>query len=72
MKHSFGAIFFPIYDRKIASGEITFSQIGMSKEDFTRICTEKDFVPDHETIERLCSRMNLTEDEKERLMEWMR
>lgn len=70
MKRSFGTVFFPIYDRKIASGEITFGQLGLSKEDFTRICTEKEFVPDQKTIEKLCERMGLTADEAARLREF--
>ena len=30
---TFKALFFRLYDRKIAEGSITFSQIGMSKND---------------------------------------
>ncbi len=70
MEHTFGTVFFPIYDRKIAAGEISFSQLGMSKEDFTRICTEKNFVPDRKTIEKLCRNMHVTEEEKAGLMEF--
>ncbi len=70
MERSFGAVFFPIYDKKIASGEITFGQLGLSREDFTRICTEKDFVPDQKTIETLCEKMGLAEDEAARLLEF--
>ncbi|MCI9597005.1 MAG: hypothetical protein HFE75_06875 [Firmicutes bacterium] len=70
MERSFGAVFFPIYDRKMVSGEITFGQLGLSKEDFTRICTEKDFVPDQKTIEKLCEKMGLADDEAARLLEF--
>ena len=45
-KPSFRVLFFRYYDRKIADGTITFSQVGISKNDFTKLCTEADFVPD--------------------------
>ena len=61
---TFKTFFFRLYDRKIAEGSITFSQIGMSKNDFTKLCTEPDFVPDIETIERVCLAMRLTEEEE--------
>lgn len=61
---TFKTFFFRLYDRKIAEGSITFSQIGMSKNDFTKLCTELDFVPDIETIERVCLAMRLTEEEE--------
>ena len=47
-KPSFRVLFFRYYDRKIADGTITFSQVGISKNDFTKLCTEADFVPDME------------------------
>ena len=34
---TFKTFFFRLYDRKIAEGSITFSQIGMSKNDFTKL-----------------------------------
>ena len=36
----------------------------MSKNDFTKLFTEPDFVPDIETIERVCLAMRLTEEEE--------
>lgn len=62
---TFKTIFFRFYDRKIADGTITFSKMGMSKNDFTKLCTEADFVPDRETLERVSLSMQLTEEEKE-------
>lgn len=59
--------FFKIYDRKIASGEITFSQSEISKEDFTRLCTEQDFFFDREVLERIMIAMKMTEEERELL-----
>lgn len=61
--------FFRLYDRKIADGTITFSQTGIRKNDFTRLCTETDFILDRETVERLCTVMKLTEEESRALME---
>ena len=68
-KPSFRVLFFRYYDRKIADGTITFSQIGISKSDFTRLCTEADFVPDVESVERACKAMKLTEEETAAMME---
>ena len=68
-KPSFRVLFFRYYDRKIADGTITFSQIGISKSDFTRLCTEADFVPDSGTVERVCKAMKLTEEETAAMME---
>lgn len=66
---NFKQAFFKIYDRKIASGEITFSQTGISKESFTKLCTEPDFVLDQETLMRLTQTMKLTEEEEKLLAE---
>lgn len=65
---TFKALFFRYYDRKIADGTTTFSKIGMSKSDFTKLCTEADFVPDRETVERVCAAMQLTVDERAALL----
>lgn len=72
METTFAMAFFRIYDRKIASGEITFSQTGMKKEDFTRICTDKTFVPPRSELERLCDAMKLTDEETSQLMQFAR
>ena len=66
---SFKNLFFRYYDRKICDGSITFSQLGISKMDFTRICTEDNFVFDQETLERVCTVMKLSETEKTELLE---
>ncbi len=65
---TFKTFFFRYYDRKIADGTITFSRMGMSKNDFTKLCTETDFIPDMQTIERVCLSMQLTEEEREALL----
>ena len=66
---TFKNIFFRLYDRKISDGTITFSQLGISKMDFTRLCMEENFVLDKETIIRISDTMNLTEEEKDELLE---
>lgn len=66
---TFKQAFFRIYDRKITSGEISFSQIGIKKDDFTRLCTEEGFVFDDETLEKISVTMKLSEEEKEMLYE---
>ena len=68
-KPSIRVLFFRYDDRKIADGTITFSQIGISKSDFTRLCTEADFVPDMESVERACKAMKLTEEETAAMLE---
>ena len=68
-KPSFRVLFFRYYDRKIADGTINFSQIGISKSDFTSLCTEADFVPDMESVERACKAMKLTEEETAAMLE---
>ena len=68
-KPSFRVLFFRHYDRKIADGTITFSQVGISKNDFTKLCTEADFVPDMESVKRACKAMQLTEEETAALLE---
>ena len=72
MEQTFAIAFFRIYDRKIASGEITFRQTGMSKENFTRICTDKTFVPPRAELERLCGAMKLTDEESQQLLRFAR
>ncbi len=61
-------MFFRLYDKKIADGKITFSQLGISKTDFTRFCTEENFVFDKETVLRICKAMDLSEEEEEEFL----
>ena len=65
---SFAIAFFRIYDRKIASGEITFAQTGMKKEDFTKLCTDGSFVLPEDEIRRPCRAMDLTDEESALLL----
>lgn len=60
-----------IYDRKILSGEITFSRSGIKKEDFTRLCIDRDFVLSKDDLEIVCNKMKLTEKEREELISFI-
>ena len=68
-KSSFAVAFFRLYDKKIAGGEITFASTGIKKNDFIRLCMEKDYVFDEETISRICQTMLLTDEEEKNLKE---
>ena len=65
---TFAQKFLKIYDRKILSGEITFSQSGINKSNFTRLCIDPEYVMPREEILRCCEKMHLTEEEKEGLL----
>ncbi len=66
--NKFAIEFFKLYDRKIASGEIRFSELGISKDDFTRLCTDSEFTVSKEKAIDLCNKMKLTKEEGERLL----
>ena len=61
---TFKNLFFRYYDRKIADGTITFSKLGITKTDFTRLCVEEDFLFDEDTLIKICNLMKLTEEEE--------
>ena len=67
---TFAQKFLKIYDRRILSGEITFSQSGISKNEFTRLCTDGSFVIEREALETICDRMKVTEEERRQLLEY--
>ena len=60
---NFKRCFFRIYDKKIASGEITFSRTGISKDQFTALCTEPDFTFDDAMLDKLKETMNLSDEQ---------
>lgn len=66
---TFRALFFRLYDRQIASGACTFSQLGIPKSDFTTMCTNADFYMKRETLVRAIEKMKLTEEEAKELLE---
>lgn len=65
---TFKQLFFRYYDRTVGYGLLSFTQLGVSKNDFTRLCTEDGFVMDDETIIRACNNMKLTDEEKEEIL----
>ena len=66
---TFNQVFLRIYDRKISSGEITFSQSGISKNDFTQLCMDPEFVFSEEELALICERMAVDKEERELLYE---
>lgn len=66
---TFNQVFLRIYDRKISSGEITFSQSGISKNDFTQLCMDPEFVFSEEALALICERMAVDKEEREFLYE---
>lgn len=71
----FPAMFFRIYDRKTASGEITFSRIGISKSAFTALCQNEKIDMTADELSSVLAKMNLSEEETEKLLsayrEWI-
>ena len=60
-----------IYDRKIMSGETTFSRSGIDRNDFTRLCIDGEYVFSREALEKIRERMPLTDEEFESLVEFV-
>ena len=69
MALTFKQAFFRYYDRKIASGEITFSTTGISKAKFTALCTGDEMPFTEEDIADMCIRMKLNDEESRTLTE---
>ena len=67
-EQTFKRLFFRYYDRKIADGTITFSQLGITKMDFTRLCLEEGCFLDEDTLIKICKTMKLTEEEEEEFL----
>lgn len=57
-----------IYDRKLLRGEITFAGSGIQKGDFTKMCTDGEYIIPLERTKVICEKMNLTEEEIASLM----
>ena len=57
----FRLAFFRAYDPKISSGEITFADIKMSKDDFITLCTDKEFLPTREKAIDMAVSLKMTE-----------
>ena len=69
---TFAQTFLRIYDRKILSGEITFSTSGINKNNFTRLCIDPEYVMPLEEILTVSEKMHLTEEEKESLLSFVK
>ena len=61
-------VFFRYYDRKIASGEITFSNLKMDKDAFICLSTAQDPEMSRDDIIDLCINMKLTKEEADEMM----
>ena len=68
---TFAQEFMKIYDRKIASGEITFSRSGITAGDFTALCMNGDYVIPEERLQVVFERMDLSQEERERLLQYL-
>lgn len=66
----FAATFMRIYDKKIASGEITYRELKMDINDFNQLCIVPGYILAREETERLCDKMKLTEEEREALLQY--
>ncbi len=71
IKETFARNFFRLYDSKIASGELTFVESGISRDSFTRICVDTSFVFPEEEIQRFCERAKLTDEQAESLLKFV-
>jgi len=66
----FAAVFMRIYDKKIASGEITYKELKMDINDFNQLCIVPGYILEKEETERLCDKMKVTEEERNALMKY--
>ena len=66
---TFAQEFMRIYDRKIQSGEITFSRSGIRAGDFTALCINPEYVIPQERLEIVFEKMSLSPEERTRLLE---
>ena len=60
-----------IYDRKIMSGETTFSRSGISGNDFTQLCINGNHVFSREALDIIREKMPLTDEEYESLIAYV-
>ncbi len=61
---TFKKVFFRLYDRKIANGQVTFSELGINKAEFINLCIEEYFVFTEDKLIDICNIMKLTEEEE--------
>lgn len=65
---TFAQEFMKIYDRKIQSGEITFSRSGITAGDFTALCINGEYVIPRERLEVVFEKMALSQEERDLLL----
>ncbi len=65
---TFAQEFMRIYDRKIASGEITFSRSGITAGDFTALCMNGQYVIPEDRLQVVFDKMRMTQEERQRLL----
>lgn len=65
---TFAQEFMKIYDRKIQSGEITFSRSGITAGDFTALCINGEYVIPRDRLEVIFEKMNLDQEQRELLL----
>ena len=71
IKETFARNFFRLYDSKIASGDLTFAESGISRDSFTRICVDTSFVFSEEELQRFCEKAKLTDEQAESLLKFV-
>ena len=60
---NFRTLFFKHYDATVGIGKCTFFETGIKKTDFTKLCTDPEFVLDDLTIRTAGVAMGLTKEE---------
>ncbi|MEG0157616.1 MAG: hypothetical protein RR626_01700 [Anaerovoracaceae bacterium] len=64
----FNRVFFRFYDRQIAAGVVSFSQVGIAKEDFIKLSTGQTCTLSEETVRTIGENLKLTEEEQQELL----
>ena len=65
---TFAQEFMKIYDRKIQSGEITFSRSGIKGGDFTALCINPSYVIPEDRLKIIFEKMSLTREQQDLLL----
>jgi len=66
---TFAQEFMKIYDRKIQSGEITFSRSGINGGDFTALCINPSYVIPEDRLKIIFEKMSLTREQQDLLLQ---
>lgn len=68
MNENFCRTFFRFYDKKTASGEVSFLRSGLNKAEFIAMCSGMDFEITREKALDYCEKLKLTTEESKELM----